>query len=419
MMTKTEDTNLFSMVAGALCALLLAVASTGCIGDIDDSEDPVATGDGDNTPPPGDGDGDNPDNTPPPPQGLTVSGMVMDYASANAVPPLINGIDGATVETAGITPLLSATTDIGGAYSLLNVPPNSIVNATVLTPGDLYRPTFNNANTLVTQAVADLNFYGVTNNFVNDNTLVTTGAAPLPLSSVVFADMIRPDGSPMTGVPLANVTLTHAVGAPVGAGPYFFDPGINRLDPLLLESPLTDTRLGFVNVPTGQYTLTVLDPGIDLIDPADDVTYTVAISTADDGATLTQVGELVAGGGPPPPGPIPGNLTFTADIYPLLQATLNGGDGCADCHTAGGVAEANIQMDLAPEIVYNEMLNRAGVIVALPDELPTLPSKPLYEDPPNHANATYPPRPLVLPDPPVAVDGYDIMMAWIEQGYPL
>jgi len=134
-------------------------------------------------------------------------------------------------------------------------------------------------------------------------------------------------------------------------------------------------------------------------------TYEVPVVAVADGATLAQTG-----GGDDDMTPPPGARTFTTDIYPRLKRASLGGLGCANCHTAGGVA-AILQFDLPVAEAHAAILARPGVIAPpATAALSLLLTKPLYEDPPNHPNATF----LTALDP-----DYLIIMEWISQGAPL
>ncbi|HVK76294.1 MAG TPA: hypothetical protein VM734_23365 [Kofleriaceae bacterium] len=104
-----------------------------------------------------------------------------------------------------------------------------------------------------------------------------------------------------------------------------------------------------------------------------------------------------------------GARTFTLDVYPRLQKAANGGLGCANCHTAGGLA-AILQYDLPAAEAHAAILARPGVVTVATPATSLLLTKPLYEDPPNHPNATF-----VNPLDP----DYLVIMEWIQQGAAL
>ena len=99
-----------------------------------------------------------------------------------------------------------------------------------------------------------------------------------------------------------------------------------------------------------------------------------------------------------------------ADVHPRLQKAANGGLGCANCHTALGTA-ALLQFDLPVAAAHEAIMGRPGVVnPPAQAALSLLLTKPLYEDPPNHPNATF----LTTLDP-----DYIVIMEWIQQGAPL
>jgi hypothetical protein len=117
--------------------------------------------------------------------------------------------------------------------------------------------------------------------------------------------------------------------------------------------------------------------------------------------------EFNGGGGPAVP---PGQRTFTGDIHTRLQRASAGGLGCANCHTLGGIG-AVLQFDLPVAEAHAAILARPGVIAPPATAAQSLLlTKPLYEDPPNHPNATF----LTPLDP-----DYLVILEWIEQGAPL
>jgi hypothetical protein len=222
-------------------------------------------------------------------------------------------------------------------------------------------------------------------------------------------------------------------GTPVGLGPYFV--GMNGdIDPLLTQSTVFNgrARAVFLNVPPGSYTMFargapggmmggadagVADAGLPGPDAAPGdagilpeviLLASGALIAASDmtinGATLAlleKIGGMGDGGGIGP-------QSFEADIYPLLQKASQGGQGCASCHTAGGPAALLIMNDGAAA-VHARLIADPEVVNLLVPEASLLLTKPLYESPPNHPNATW----LDVNDP-----AYKKVHAWITQGAP-
>lgn len=384
--TMNTKTRLRTLVTALATAALLAA---GCVGTVPGGENPPPAGGPDaGTPlPPG------PDAGDPGPQAIDVTGMVMDYfASA----PLAN----AQLETEGITPPISAQSDLAGAFMLPDVP----VASTFYVRGSMalnYLLTINEPVTVVDQSIEN-NLYLVSEADAQRQH-ATVGVEVLPNTGVVFANLVRPDLTPMEGVPLANITLTDALGAPVGDGPYFFG-ALGDVDQAILVSTAYQgrARVAFLNVPAGEYTLTVIDPS--LVEGTPDTIYALTFPTLALSARLVKVGG--AGGPGEPPPPPPGMYSFATDVYPILQKAYLGGDGCANCHTLGGVANF-LRFDDEATLVLQSIQARPNVINLLDPPASLLLTKPLYEDPPNHPNATW----LTDLDP-----SYQIIMLWIADG---
>ncbi len=386
--TRIERKTGLTALAG-----LLGLAAVACVGEV-----PTNEGGGDDDAPGVDaGDvPDPPDAGPEDPQALAVNGATMDYREGVAIP-------GVSLQTAGIVDSLgqpiAATSDLQGLFTFPDVPAASTfyVHASLDSLELDYRPT-QNEPVVVTDQPLQQNLYIVSEAFVGVQA-ATAGVLVEPLTSIVITDLRAPDGTPMEGLPLADITLTNALGEPVGDGPYFFG-ALGDIDPGLLVSTAFGgkARVAFLNVPTGVHTLTALYPNP--VDPLTPIPQTVSVTTIDDGANLMLLG---ATGGPPPQ---PGQASFENDVYPLLQRAAEGGDGCANCHRLGGVA-AFLRFEEEPAIVLQNILGRPGVVDLLAPENSMLLSKPLYEDPPNHPNATY--LDLLAPS-------YVLMMSWIEEG---
>jgi hypothetical protein len=186
-------------------------------------------------------------------------------------------------------------------------------------------------------------------------------------------------------------------------GPYFM--GEVDVDPKLLVATAYDgrSRALFLDVPPGTYTLKVTHPnnqnGIN--------TLTVPVMLATGGATLAVTGGSGGGGGGGGDNNIM-NPTFAMHVYPRLQKAAVGGLGCANCHTANGLAGGVLQFDLPAELVLQNMLARPGVIDLASPADSLLLTKPLYEPPPyNHPNATF----IDTNDP-----DYKLILLWISQG---
>ncbi len=341
----------------------------------------------------------NPDPNPDP-TALDVTGMVMDYFTGD---PLA----AASVNTEGLNPALSATSETTGAYSLANVPPGSTFYANAIF-GDNYYLTRNEPIVVVDQSLSGSNLYvlsmaDVNRQFATVNMTMTTGTAPMAI-----ADLRKNNGDPMIGIPAADVTLVNALQQPVGDGPYFFAQ-TGDIATVALEPASADygrgARVAFLNVPPGDYTLSV-----NYVDGQGNpqVMTSPVHAVADAIGLILSGGQGVGGGGGGGGGggPSPTALSFRNDIYPVLQKASMGGIACANCHTAGGLA-AILPFDAGADTVYASIMARPGVVNLQVPVNSMLLTKPLYEDPPNHPNATF----LTMDDP-----YYVLFLTWIGQG---
>jgi hypothetical protein len=355
-----------------------------------------------------------------------LSGNIHDYSELDA-------LANTAVTTLGLQPAISATSDPTGAYVIENVPPGSAFFVSVMPSGTTYRPTINPSVAMVSGDVV-LDLEAISAVYAQRQN-ATVGLPLAPMTSIVIAELVKPDGSPWEGVAMDALAIEpDGGGTPVGIGPYFV--GTNGdVDPLLATSTAFNgrARAVFLNVPPGSYTLFargtggggmmggdagVPDAGLPGPDaaPADagplpDVVVLAsgALIAASDmtvnGATLVRLAKI--GGGGMGGGEV-GPQSFEPDIYPLLQKASQGGQGCASCHTAGGPAALLIMNDGAAA-VRERLLNTPNVVNLLVPTDSLLLTKPLYESPPNHPNATW----LDMTDP-----AYIKVHAWITQGAP-
>jgi hypothetical protein len=112
---------------------------------------------------------------------------------------------------------------------------------------------------------------------------------------------------------------------------------------------------------------------------------------------------VVEENGAPPPPPDPVVIDFPTEIMPIFQQ-----ENCAACHAQGGAAAGTgLYFDGPPENVYAALLADAQVVNIQDPGASYLLTKPLYEDPPNHPNASFP-----SPEHP----GYVALYNWINQG---
>lgn len=365
--------------ASRLCPLL-TIALAACVGEpppagLDSGAGPDAGGDIDAAPTPA----------------VRVSGKAKDYFTGAALATV-------AVESDGMEPQLNATTDSAGDFAFTTVPPGSVFYLSASRTN--YRPTRGLPVRVEAMPVtADQAVVSVS----DARRQYTTLGLPLAAGkAVVFADLLRRNGTPLIDVPIADIKLLDAASAPVGLGPYVFGPNGDLVSNATL-AVATDvggrSRVGFLDVPPGQYTLSVTYTA----GGGAPMTDTARVDAIADGASLAR------SGGDGGTGPGTGARTFTADVYPRLQTAANGGLACANCHTAGGVA-AVLPFDGPIQATYDAIRARPGVVVLATPATSMLLTKPLYEDPPNHPNATF----LDVSDP-----DYIVILQWIEQGAAL
>lgn len=323
--------------------------------------------------------------------------MVMDYhlaAGLNQNQPLE-----AQLATAGLNPPVSGNSLTDGSYSLGAIPPGSLFY--VHTDRDNYRPT-RNMQIEVTDTSVESTLYAVSEPDVQrwHNNLVIE---ELPDTGFVVVEMYRNNGTPLEGIPDTDVKIVDGLGQTVTTG-YFFGLAGDPVDPGTLGLATAyngRSRAAFYNVPAGEYQISITY----LNGQGDPMEQLVPITVMSGGVTLAKSGSGGGGGGGTPGG----NLTFTNDVYPILQRAALGGDACANCHTIGGAA-ALLPFDGTPADVHAAILGRINVINLETPELSLLITKPMYEDPPNHPNATY---------ADINDESLQIFLAWITQGAPL
>lgn len=320
------------------------------------------------------------------PQGLNVTGVVRDYNNLDVLAQ-------ATLTTEGLLTPLQATSGGDGSFVLANVPPGSTfyVSASVTN----YQPT-RQEPIAVADASVQRDVYLASQPFVQRQ-YTTVGVAQTAGLGFLAAELRLDDGMPLEGVAAQDIALVDAVDQPVGDGPYFFGPGgdIGPTADIDVTVAINGrARVAYLNIPPGQHTLRV--PYVDGDGNAQ--VYEVPIRIFADSSTLGATG--MSGG------TAAADVTFVEDVYPILQRASAGGDACADCHRAAG-SMAAFQFDLPPDVVYQEMIARPGVVELAVPAASSLLTKPAYEDPPNHPNATW-------------LDAlnasYVTVMAWIVEG---
>ncbi len=331
------------------------------------------------------------------PTSFALSGKVMDYFGATAV-------QDAMLATDGLDPALMTTSAIDGAYQL-DVAVGSALY--IVASKAAYRPTRNSSLTIGEMPI-EQDVYVMTEQDVK-NQYTAVGATPLTGTAILIAELRRNDGTPLEGIPLANVTLLDANNQPVPGikGPYFFNDA-GSVDAALTTATAFNgkSRAAILDVPPGNYTLSVTY--LDALNQPK--TNTTSVTTVADGGTLAISGGLVGSGGGGGGGDADiTDPSFAMHIYPKLQRAGQGGLGCANCHTAGGPA-AILKYDEAPGIVLANITAAPGVIDPVTPAASLLLVRPLYELPPalqDHPNATF----LDINDP-----DYKLFLLWITNG---
>ncbi|HTJ43101.1 MAG TPA: hypothetical protein VL463_13445 [Kofleriaceae bacterium] len=331
----------------------------------------------------------------PPAATINVTGSTMDYFGAVALPAV-------AYETDGMTPAKTGTSGSDGAFAIADVPPASSFYVS-LSAGANYRPTRNDYIS-VTDTSVMANLYAVSK-VDTQRQYATLGLTMTPGTSMLVADLRKNNGTPLEGVPLADISLVDDKGAPVPGikGPYFFGPNGDVVSNAVLAVSTAQNgkaRMAYLDVPPGAWVLNVKYLGGANNDQP--MTMVVPSMSSADGVTLVSTGHQGGTGGGTGT-----TLTFTKDVYPLLQRAALGGQGCANCHNgtalAGGLAYDGPAAD-----VYTKVMGTAGVVDLTTPAKSMLLSMPLYEVPPDlHPNATW----LTMQDP-----AYLTIMSWIMQG---
>jgi len=356
-----------------------------CVGEAPPTQDP------------GDGGVDQPA---PAAQVERVTGKAMDYFVANT--PL----QGVALATDGINPQLTTTSATDGAFTFPTVPVGSLIF--VSGSRTSYRPTRNLVVVGDTTVAQDL--YLMSTVDINRQ-YATAGRTPDAGRAFVVAELQRSNGTPMAGVALTSVKLLDATGAPAAGalGPYVLgDTSDIVLGPTQTETHAGKARVAFLDAPVGSLSLK-----ISYVDGQGQTqTQTTPVTAAAGGATLVRSGGTGGLGGSVPTGGNPQAPQFAADIYPRLQTAANGGLGCANCHTVGGLGAVAVFNALATDVLA-ALKAKPGLIDTANPGKSLLLTKPLYELPPemqNHPNATF----VDKSDPT-----YKLILLWIQQGAQL
>jgi hypothetical protein len=190
------------------------------------------------------------------PQNTTLAGVVQDY---DAGTPLA-GAGVALFELPGET----TTADGNGAFSLDQLQRGTSVRVVVTAPN--YRETVNPIRLLGATTV-NVTAFAASAAFVSAQ-YAAVGITPTAGTAMVIAHLEDDLGNVRVGIPLADLTLLDQNQAAVGTGPFVFNAAGN------LDNTLTQTaafggksRIAFLNVPAGNYTLEVVENATPLLRP--------------------------------------------------------------------------------------------------------------------------------------------------------
>lgn len=370
------------------CLAIVAIALAACVGVAPPGEDsppdaapaPAVDASLEQTP---DGGVEESDASPVAPTTLDVVGTARDYWTGDA----LAAVD---LATDGIDPRVTATSDAEGLFGLIDLPAVSAFYVRASRAAG-YRVTVNEP-VFVGDLSVEQDLYVVSAADASRQH-TTAGLEVSADSGIVIANLLSADDTPLAGIVAASITLVDSAGEPVGAGPFFFGE-FGDIDVALTETVAVDgrARVAFLNVPAGIATLTVVDDG--------DGSLELDVLVRPAGAHLL----LLGGAGDRPP--VPTAPRFGVDVYPLLQSAAAGGAGCGNCHRTGGPAQT-FRFDDEVAAVYQAIVDRAGVVDLDAPAASSLLTAPLYEDPPDHPNATW------LDE--TAAD-YQTILLWIQQG---
>jgi hypothetical protein len=281
----------------------------------------------------------------PPLETYDMDGYIYDYGIFAAQGNNEKVYKDGTVESVDINPPVDGTI-AQGDYQLKYVPAASLYSVKVKIDG--YRNTISPSYYI--NGPLSQNVWAVPDAYVASsyNNIL---AAENKTYGTAFVHLTKDDGSPLVGVPLDNVIMYYDgveyKGAfTYGAGGY---PDTART-----ESAVDDTgyaRMMFYNLPPGTYELRV---------NYNQYVYNVKVPIQGGYITLAQsaanaVGEVI-------PEPLVGPFGFYEDIYPRLQNTAQGGEGCANCHYEGN-QNGRVPFDQDAQVLYDYLVNNNLVVI--------------------------------------------------------
>ena len=304
---------------------------------------------------------------------VPVSGTVQSYWTAMLGQD--DPLPGAAVRTVGLATVRTVDSNAEGQYDLGQVPTSSLFYTSISVPQPLAFRTTHSESIRTANVALDQSLYAVSAQDIARQYTSTRGpeTVPAPGTAFVVVDLQQPDGTPLAGIGPEAFEIVDGQGLPVlldgpTQGPFFVGSLGDAVATETLGTSATffgSARAVILDLTPGQYTLVITYLDADL-----EVTNRSPLFAAADQATL-----VLSGGAEPVSGEAPEG-SFRAAVYPLLQRASVGGDGCANCHTAGGQAP-NLLFDGDPQEVHQALvgdINRVNLASPLESLLLTKPT---------------------------------------------
>lgn len=319
------------------------------------------------------------------PETVDLSGQVIDYFGGQP-------LGGVAIETLGLGVERSVESADDGSYVLAEVPQAGLFFL-VASAEATHRPTIDDEVWIDSESIEYQ--VRVVSRGDAERQHATAGLAVDPEAGMVIVELVDGDGAALTGLSRDEVSLINPATGEVAAQPLFIG-ALGDVDPALDTSAAFAgrSRAVFLNVGEGVWDLMV---SCGQCDPISEAIKPVPVTPG--GASLTTAAL-------PASAPGQGPATGFARVHRILQRGAEGGAGCANCHTAGGSAGL-LPFDLEPADLYSALTARPDVVDTGSPADSLLLSKPLYEVPANHPNATW-----VSTDHP----DYQAILEWIEGG---
>lgn len=311
---------------------------------------------------------------------VALSGRTLDYFSGAVVGTV-------AVETMGLAPEQSTLATDVGDFEFEAVPEHSWLFLRA-SASSTHAATL--AEFVVGESDADADVLVVSSADLRRQH-ATVGVPVDPGSTMVIVSIVDVSGAPLAGISRSDLALLDSAGTVIGSEPFVFG-ALGDVDDSLAVSEIHGgvARFAFLNVGPGVHQLALT---CSMCEPAIETMQTV-VATA--GVSLVQL--AVEATAQP-------DETSLDSLLPLFGRGSDGGLGCANCHTAGGAS--TLVLDGAADDVRAALLATPGAIDTNNPDASLLLSKPLYEVPANHPNATF----LDQSD-----SDYQRLRSWIEAG---